>query len=410
MRFIAENFGPIECVDIKLRDLNVFTGKNSTGKSYLAYLIWSLLAVEPDWEKLRNLFEEYLPNELISEIAKKDKELHEKIERKQFDFKSYVDEPHEISDEIAKKVKTLILEIFRRFDEIWGRNLEELIKDTFLVDNLGELVKTGKEKSRIVVCNDDCTMRISIEMCKDGLTSRVDDTVLKEVEENLFVTIFFGEPMLPTLYYKDATHDEFFTENYQIAGIIPVIFSWIFNGYFPYTSTFIAPDGRDGLIRSREAYIHALLSKEALLGKRVVMNEVDRRFMRFLESLYPTIKNKKISQLANFLEKKLGVNYILQREPPRYLLSIKGLEVPIQRAPSSYRELAPLVYAMRYGLDDGFVMIIEEPEAHLHPDAQVIAMRTLAGLSKSVDVILITHSINNRRNKQSVKSKESLSR
>lgn len=86
---------------------------------------------------------------------------------------------------------------------------------------MGELVKAGKEKSRIVVCN----------------------------EENLFVTIFFGEPMLLTLYYKDATHDEFFTENYQIAGIIPVIFSWIFNGYFPYTSTFIAPDGRDGLIR-----------------------------------------------------------------------------------------------------------------------------------------------------------------
>ena len=92
------------------------------------------------------------------------------------------------------------------------------------------------------------------------------------------------------------------------------------------------------------------------------------------------------------------------------MLSIKGLEVPIQRAPSGYRELAPLVYAIRYGLDDGFVMIIEEPEARLHPDAQVIAMRTLAGLSKSVDVILITHSINNRRNKQSVKSKESLSR
>lgn len=387
MRFIIENFGPIEKADIRLKNLNVFIGRNSVGKSYLAYLIWALLSVEPNWEKLRALFDEFVPNDLIRGAIEKDKELREGSKKKEdFDFKKYVEEIHEINLKLTNGFKNLIIEIFKRFDEIWGRNLEELIKDAFLVNNLSELVRVGCEKARIVISDDKGDTKINIEI-NDTLRAWVDDEVIRILEDNLFVTVDAGEPIFLTLLYEESTHDEFFTENYQTVGIIPVVFTWVFDGYYPYATTFIAPDGRTGLIRSMEAYNYALIS-----GK-VTINEVDRIFMRDLMSLYPRVKNEEVSKLADFIEEKLNVRYVLGREQPRYIIKIGDIEMPIQRAPSGYRELAPIVYAMRHKLDEEHVFFVEEPEAHLHPDAQVVITRALAGLSKYCYVVVTTHSI-----------------
>lgn len=83
-----------------------------------------------------------------------------KKKRKILTLKKYVDEIHEIGKELGRRFKSLIVDVFGRFDNIWGRNLEELLKDTFLVDNLGELVRTGKDKAKVIVCDDKCKNNI----------------------------------------------------------------------------------------------------------------------------------------------------------------------------------------------------------------------------------------------------------
>jgi hypothetical protein len=279
MRFIVENFGPIEKADIRIKDLNIFIGKNSTGKSYLAYLIWCFLAVEPDWNKLRELVDKYVSNELISEIIEKDRELHKKMEdNESIDFESYIKELNNLSDKVSRGVKGLIVEAFKRFDEIWGKNLEELIKDTFMVDDLKELIKFGKDSAKIIVCNNDCTMKIYSYIDENGLTIGIDERAIEIVQENLFVTaipIPEGLILLTLEYSKDSKrqpYHEYIRENYQVVGVIPIVFSWVFDGYVPYHLTFIAPDGRCELMRSRETYLHTLLSD-------VVINEVNRKTM-----------------------------------------------------------------------------------------------------------------------------------
>ncbi len=390
MRFIVENFGPIEKADITLKNLNVFIGKNSSGKSYLAYLIWALLSVEPNWKKLKALFDELVPNDLLQEAINKAEELHEELDKKK-DAKKCVEEIHEINEELSYRFKSLIIEAFKRFDDIWGENLESLLKDSFFVDNLAELVRVGHEKSSITISDDRGEKKIHVEITENGLRSWINEKVIKEVEENLFVSVISGKPVFLSLDYvknsKEFTHHEFFTENYQAVEIIPVSFGWIFDGYTPYYSTFIAPDGRTGLIRSTEAYNYALISG------RVTINEVDRIFVRDYMSFYPKVKKREINDLADFIENKLGVKYFLRREPPRFLVQIGEIMIPIQRAPSGYRELAPIIYAMRYKLDEDDVIFVEEPEAHLHPDAQVIVTRGLAGLSNYCYVVITTHSI-----------------
>ncbi len=379
MRFVVKNFGPIEKADITLKDLNVFIGKNSSGKSYLIYLIWALLSVEPDWKKIRALFDEYVPNELIREAMEKSDDK----------------EKSEIETKLADGFRKAIIEAFNKFDVIWSKNLEELIKDTFFVDNINELVRTGYESSKIIISDDTGDKKIYFEI-NEGLRAWVDTDVIRTIEENIITIVTAdrttGGSMFLHIGYIGKDPEKYvdvdeFTQNYEAYWIIPTTFTWIFDGYSPHNFTFIAPDGRTGLIRSLEAYNYALIS-----GK-VTINEVDRLFMRDYTSLYPRVVNEDISTFAEFIEKKLNVKFVLRREQPRYTIQVEDLEIPLQRAPSGYRELAPLIYAMRYKLDRDHIIFIEEPEAHLHPDGEVVAIRALAGLSKYCYVVLTTHSI-----------------
>jgi len=69
-----------------------------------------------------------------------------------------------------------------------------------------------------------------------------------------------------------------------------------------------------------------------------------------------------------------------------------GAQVPIHRSASGIAETAPLALAVaRMGAGD--TLIVEEPEAHLHPKSQVPLARHLVGLvRRGMRVILSTHS------------------
>ena len=68
-------------------------------------------------------------------------------------------------------------------------------------------------------------------------------------------------------------------------------------------------------------------------------------------------------------------------------------DLPLMNASSMVSELAPVVLYLRYMVNEGNVLIVEEPESHLHPAMQVAFIRQLAALVRSgVRVILTTHS------------------
>ena len=68
-------------------------------------------------------------------------------------------------------------------------------------------------------------------------------------------------------------------------------------------------------------------------------------------------------------------------------------DLPLARASSMVSELAPVVLYLRYLVEPGDLLIIEEPESHLHPALQATFARELARLVHSgVRVLLTTHS------------------
>jgi len=79
---------------------------------------------------------------------------------------------------------------------------------------------------------------------------------------------------------------------------------------------------------------------------------------------------------------------------PEVFYQVGDLEVPLVRLSSMISELAPVVLYLRYVLRPGHQLIIEEPEAHLHPRSQRAFANALAALQVegNVNVLITTHS------------------
>lgn len=80
---------------------------------------------------------------------------------------------------------------------------------------------------------------------------------------------------------------------------------------------------------------------------------------------------------------------------PHFAYRPKGWkdDLPLKNASSMVSELAPVVLYLRHRVGPDSVLIIEEPESHLHPAMQVEFTRQLAALVRAgVRVIVTTHS------------------
>lgn len=76
-----------------------------------------------------------------------------------------------------------------------------------------------------------------------------------------------------------------------------------------------------------------------------------------------------------------------------YRPSISSQDIRLNRVSSMVSELAPVVLFLRAGVNGGDTLIIEEPEAHLHPAAQTQMAATLGRLIRAgVRVVVTTHS------------------
>ena len=76
-----------------------------------------------------------------------------------------------------------------------------------------------------------------------------------------------------------------------------------------------------------------------------------------------------------------------------YRLADRKEIIPLMQASSMVSELAPVVLYLRHAVQPGDVLIIEEPESHLHPGMQAAFTRQLAAAVRAgVRVMLTTHS------------------
>jgi len=112
-------------------------------------------------------------------------------------------------------------------------------------------------------------------------------------------------------------------------------------------------------------------------------------------------KDDEITKIAESIEERVLKGSIGLEKPEElsyyeiyfYPKGNENNKVPLRRVSSAISELIPLVIYLKYLVKPKDLLIIEEPEAHLHPKNQVILAEILAELvKKGVYVLITTHS------------------
>lgn len=95
----------------------------------------------------------------------------------------------------------------------------------------------------------------------------------------------------------------------------------------------------------------------------------------------------------SILRGRIGMRKASEIAAPEIMFRYKGSIVPIQSASSSVSELAPLILYLKHAVRPSDLLVIEEPEAHLHPASQALLAKFIARMVRAgLYVLATTHS------------------
>ena len=168
------------------------------------------------------------------------------------------------------------------------------------------------------------------------------------------------------------------------------------------------PADRAGVMHAHQVAVRSLIasaSRVALLrdSPMPVLSGVLGDFLEQLVALASSTltrrESEEVNDLANSLERTLLRGTVRversQIDYPSFVYRPDSWEkdLPLMNASSMVSEIAPVVLYLRHVVRPGDLLIIEEPESHLHPEMQVTFIRQLAAAVQSgIRVLLTTHS------------------
>jgi hypothetical protein len=154
--------------------------------------------------------------------------------------------------------------------------------------------------------------------------------------------------------------------------------------------SFMLPDSRAGITRT---LLKPYLTPSLLEGILGVDKEYISLYFRLAEQLY---KNPQVLEYVKPLLNELGAYIESKFEYGVYNIYVKswsGKVLPITMASSGVREILPVVLALLMEELGPINVFIEEPEAHLHPRAQMLFARVIArAINNDKYVFITTHS------------------
>ena len=169
------------------------------------------------------------------------------------------------------------------------------------------------------------------------------------------------------------------------------------------TNCIYMPASRTGIMQSHRA-IAGALAEQASVAKNEAstiptLSGTTADFLQKISVIGPQGKSDAdLSTLATRMENdvlrgSIEIDIAHANQNPHFLYRQNGITIPLQYSSSMVSELAPVVLFTRHYAKKGDLFIIEEPEAHLHPEAQRQIATTIAQLvAAGINTIVTTHS------------------
>lgn len=411
MQIKIKNFGPVRDFEIDLdKDFHLFVGKNNIGKSYAITAVYLIVKTFSE-ASLHNIsfglnsrffFEELLDSNDVSSSSDKIISIGKDLKSKhEVDIKSYV-----ISDIVG------ILEGF------FAQKLKNSFTNTFTsIENLNN--RYSNESPIISISQNGFSFDICISETKFGIKnlSVHRDVVLRSIKQNRDSVINDSKC---TVYYCKGKEVEF-RRNYYNLILNRYVFGFISDFSSLIESVHYLPASRSGLYQALSAFgqIIAELSKNrSFLSKKIelpgISEPVSDYFIRLsdIRVQKKSFENKQINKIAREIEDKIlkgRVEFNPQTKQLMFYPRETNLKLELSSTSSMVSELAPIVSYLRYVLtanarrrrrrptsgkkEPSQLIMIEEPEAHLHPEVQIMLTEIFSKLThENVKLIITSHS------------------
>ena len=377
----VQNFGPVAKADIDLRPLTVFVGESNTGKTYLSALIYALHQNFEGFSRfpwavhvplfLQSVYHSQdssasTPTVLKAEILETLKKLN--TPERPFTFSDLPQQPRAWLQRRLEDAEVFGNRLKRCFD--LGPD-SKLVRFTNGARNELKVLLDVREGSQTLWHFDlqDAGSGLNVGGHVNGETSfSADDTaVLREIFSVNNPRVFLGR-------------------NPEAAYYLPAARSGIMQSHGVIASSLIENATRLGL--ERFPAIPAFSGMIADFLKLIVSYDEHRGSSYKMKRIAKALENE-------VLQGEIKVTRPAPEGYPEFLYHPKKTTETLRLSQSSsmVSELAPLVLFLRGIVKPGDLLIIEEPESHLHPGAQTAIARTLARLVREgVRLVITTHS------------------
>ena len=416
------NLGPIVEAKVDLRPFTVFVGPSNTGKSYLATMIYVLHllfsgATRGISSPQRELFERHSIHawnrqqryRMLSSDAEV-KDLLDWATQMAIDTE-LARVPEKFPTPLPERIAALIRPLFDPAGDFDEAAKAEVIR-CFGLQVARHLVRKPGTKGTQVI------LRRHIGIANEKANPFVYEL---DISERGMTHFSAAIPVDQPLYYGSNL-----TKQVAQEGIDPIskenrraqafmLIERLVDAVFPYIVGPVSlpahylPANRAGLIHAHKIVASALI--EGATNARIhsaspapMLSGVLADFLKQLIALGDLMPDRDQGKdnLAVQLEKRLLGGTVHQERKTKFAGAIPSFSyrphgwkqsLPMIRTSSMVAELAPVVLYLRHVVRKDDVLIIEEPESHLHPEMQVEFTRFLASVVRSgVRIIMTTHS------------------
>lgn len=353
----VEGLGKIREADVEIHPLMLFVGDNDSGKSYLASLLWGLLALQVGLERPAGPVMQECEAWLRAKLQE-----------------------HPADEAFALTADDLAL-FMKLFAQSVEASQSRLVRRVFN----SELVRVSRIEVRAAPA-DGPPPRLALNR-GDVVGNGAMVTVMTDGPSSGLASSDWG-----SLSMHVATH----------LALSPHGNSWGYSDKGGPRAPVFLPASRTGFMLLYKAIVQRQIRQLEVVDEREPRLTLTMPTIRFIEMLALGLTDQigPYAEEADFLEKALKGRVELSRGPGvgvndyHYLPEGSETRLDMSLASSLVTELAPIILVLRH-MQDFPVLILEEPEAHLHPRMQrKLAQVIVRLIRKGLYVWITTHSEN----------------